>query len=230
MAEHLSDEEQLENLKRWWKENGLQTIAAVVIVGLGYFGWGFWKDYQQQQAEAGSALYQQMITAVMAAPGESPSDQQRAVAVSYAVTLKTDHSGSQYAHFASLLMARLAVEQDDLDTAAAELQTVVDAADEGLSLVARLRLAKVEAARGQLDQAIAILEGVDAKTLASAYAEARGDLQLTKGERKLAYQAYQEALDKLGDNEIRSRPLLEIKINQVKPQANLAVENSEEEA
>ena len=43
MAEHLSDEEQLESFKRWFKENGLSTIVVVVLAAGGYFGWEFWK-------------------------------------------------------------------------------------------------------------------------------------------------------------------------------------------
>ena len=43
MADHLSEEEQIEAFKRWWAENGLQMIAAVVLIVGGYFGWQFWQ-------------------------------------------------------------------------------------------------------------------------------------------------------------------------------------------
>ena len=52
MSEFLTEEEQVERLKQWWKENGRSIIAGVVI-GLGVFGsWQGWRAYQIQQAEA----------------------------------------------------------------------------------------------------------------------------------------------------------------------------------
>ncbi len=46
MAEHLSEEEQLEALKRWLSENGTSTVVGVVLAISGYLGWGFWQDKQ----------------------------------------------------------------------------------------------------------------------------------------------------------------------------------------
>ena len=31
MADHITEEEQIEALKRWWDENGKQTILAIVL-------------------------------------------------------------------------------------------------------------------------------------------------------------------------------------------------------
>ena len=42
MAEDITEEEQIEALKRWCAENGMQTVLAVVLVTGGYFGWQFW--------------------------------------------------------------------------------------------------------------------------------------------------------------------------------------------
>jgi len=217
VAEHLSDEEQLENLKRWWKENGLFTIAAVVLCIGGYFGWDNWKANQQQKMETASELYQQMMEVAIVEPGQKANDTQHRLVNELATQLKEEYGSSQYARYGALLVAKLAVEKNDLDAAAEQLRWAIDDADEGLSLVIKLRLAKVEASRDNIDLAISMLNGVDAQTLSSAYAEARGDFYLMKGDKAAAYEAYKQASELATDIDSRVAPVLELKLNQVTP-------------
>ena len=228
MAEHLSDEEQLEALKRWWKESGRQTLAVIAIALLGYFGWNGWQDHQQQQAEKASELYDQMMEAASVTPGNSLNDEQSAQVTYLAVSLQDQHAGSQYAHYAALMLAKLAVEKDDLDTAASELHGVMDDASEGLSLIARLRLAKVEAARENYDKAIDLLQAADTKAMAAAYAEALGDIYYQQGKSGQAYKFYQDALAATAADD-RTRPILELKINQVLPRQDVQLETESSE-
>lgn len=225
MAEHLSDEEQLENLKRWWKENGLFTIAAVVLCIGGYFGWDNWKANQQQKMETASELYQQMMEVAIVEPGQKANDTQHRLVNELATQLKEEFSSSQYARYGALLVAKLAVEKNDLDAAAEQLRWALDDADEGLGLVIKLRLAKVEASRDNIDLALSMLNGVDAQTLSSAYAEARGDFYLMKGDKAAAYEAYKQALELATDIDNRVAPVLELKLNQVTP-ASESVQDS----
>ncbi|MBL4567746.1 MAG: tetratricopeptide repeat protein [Porticoccus sp.] len=224
MAEHLSDEEQLENLKQWWKEHGLFTILAVLVSIGGYFGWGYWQEQRQQQLETASMLYQQMMEVSIVDPGQKANDTQHKLVNELAVQLKTEFSDSQYARYGALLVARLAVEKNDLDVAAEQLKWALDDADEGLGLIITLRLAKVEASRGNLDLAVSMLNGVDAKTMSSAYAEARGDFYLMKGDKSAAYEAYQQATKLASEQDNRLGPILQLKLNQVAPAVD-AVEN-----
>ena len=225
MAEHLSDEEQLENLKRWWKENGLFTIAAVVLCIGGYFGWDNWKANQQQKMETASELYQQMMEVAIVEPGQKANDTQHRLVNELATQLKEEFSSSQYARYGALLVAKLAVEKNDLDAAAEQLRWALDDADEGLGLIIKLRLAKVEASRDNIDLALSMLNGVDAQTLSSAYAEARGDFYLMKGDKAAAYEAYKQALELATDIDNRVAPVLELKLNQVTP-ASESVQDS----
>lgn len=228
MAEHLSDEEQLESFKRWWKENGIFTIVAIVFVAGGYFGWDFWKDHQKEQAEAASSLYQKMMVAADVEPGKYPSSQQQAIIVASAESLKAEHGDSQYARYAALLLAKLAVEKNDLDAAAEQLKWAAENADEGLALITTLRLARVEAARGNLDLAISMLnKETDLQSFSSAYADAKGDFYLMKGDTAAAYEAYQQALENMTVADERLRPILELKLNQVAPESRLAEERQE---
>ena len=217
VAEHLSDEEQLENFKRWWKENGIFTIIAVVLCVSGYFGWGYWSEQREQKVETASVLYQQMMEVAIVEPGQKANDTQHKLVSELATQLMTEFGNSQYARYGALLVAKLSVEKNDLNAAAEQLEWALEGADEGLGLIIKLRLAKVEASRGNVDLALSMLNGVDAKTLSSAYAEARGDFYMMKGDKSTAYDAYKQAAELASDQDSRLAPVLQLKLNQVAP-------------
>jgi len=209
---HLSEEEQLESLKRWWKENGLQTVLMVVLVTGGWFGWQFWQDFKREQAEAASLQYIEMMDI---AASSATSEEQLAKYSHLAHTLKDYYADSHYAHFAALLLARQAVDQNDLETAKQELEWVLEnSTDEALEQIVRLRLARVQVELGEVDAALELLEK-PSESFVSIYAEARGDFYLLENETEAARAAYQSALDSLGARDAGARSVLEMKINQV---------------
>ena len=61
MADHITEEEQIEALKRWWDENGKQVVLAIVLTVGGYFGWQAWTDYVEEKTAAASLVYQEML-------------------------------------------------------------------------------------------------------------------------------------------------------------------------
>lgn len=187
-----SEEEQVEALRRWWDENGTSTVAAVVIALASAFGWTSYKDYQVSQGELASDLYQSMQKIVAPARGGAISQQ----GIDLGEQLKRDHSGSTYAQFAALHLAAVAVERDDLADAEAQLRWVLGRADKGsdAELVAQLRLARVLAASGDTDQALAIIEGAGVGSYGASYAAAKGDILLAQGRSDEAREAYSQAL------------------------------------
>lgn len=220
MADHITEEEQIEAFKRWWEENGKQTLLGIVLVVGGYFGWQAWTDHSAEKASTASLTYQEMLdTMAGLQPGDTlPEDKQLAVKL-LADKLKAENSGSQYAVYAALTKAKLAVDAADLDAAVSELQWAMDNADDVTESIARLRLARVEAARGNLDTALQLVQGVDAGEMKSAFEEAKGDFYLEQGNSAAALTAYQAALagDTSGDASVRA--LLELKIDLVQPAA-----------
>ena len=228
MADHLSEEEQIEAFKRWWAENGLQMIAAVVLIVGGYFGWQFWQDRQQTQIEQASDLYVEMIDIVSSQTDGGRLTLEKEVAIGkLADQLKAEFSGSGYAQFAALLKAKLAVDNKELDLAAAELQWAMgsDPTPETERLV-RLRLARVEAARGNLDSALQMVQGIDSADMKSAYEEAKGDFYLQQGNTAAAYTAYESALAANQSSHTMISNILQLKISQVKP-AETTIETPE---
>ena len=59
-----TEEEQLDAVKRWWKENGQSTIIGLVFGIAIILGWNYWQDHKKVQAEQASALYSQLIQAI----------------------------------------------------------------------------------------------------------------------------------------------------------------------
>ncbi len=218
MADHITEEEQIEALKRWWEENGKQTILGIALIVGGYFGWQAWTDHGVEQASAASLTYQEMIENLGGLNlGETLTEDKQLAVNLLADKLKADHGGTQYAVYAALTKAKLAVEANDLDAAVIQLQWAMDNADDVSEFIARLRLARVEAARGDLDKALQLVQGVDAGEMKSAYEEAKGDFYLEQGNNAAAYSAYQSALatESSGDGSVRA--LLELKIGLVQP-------------
>jgi predicted negative regulator of RcsB-dependent stress response len=189
---YRTEEEQVEALRRWWRENGRSTIVAIVVaLGIG-FGWQGWQRHQEGQLDGASDLYQRMLQAFSA---PALSSEQQAIALQLAQQLKTEYADSTYAQFAGLQLARVAVGTNALAEAEAELRWVLGRADSGsdVARIAQLRLARVMAAAGQPDQALGILGDGAAGPYEASYAVARGDILLSLGREDEALVAYSAA-------------------------------------
>jgi len=216
VAEHLTDEEQLESLKRWWKENGLQLVLIVALSVGGWYAWQQWQGNKKIKAEMGSLVYIEMMDLASQAPLSALPDVQREAMVEKSQILKNDYANTQYAHYARLLLAKLAVAENRFDDAAAELQAVIDNTNgEELSYVARMRLARLEMGRENYSQALDIIAGDTPPAILANVAELRGDIHLLAGDQLAARAAYQSAIDTLGSGDQRLSALLELKLNQV---------------
>jgi len=216
VAEHLTDEQQLESLKQWWKENGMQLVLIVALAVGGWYAWQQWQGNKKAKAEMGSLIYIEMMDLASQAPLSALPDEQREAMVEKSQVLKNDYANTQYAHYAGLLLAKLAVAEKRLDDAAEELQTVIDnTGGEELSYIARMRLARLEMGRKNYPQALQLLEGETPPAILPSVAELRGDIYLFAGDQAAARAAYQSALDALGSDDQRLRALLELKLNQV---------------
>ncbi|WP_250459909.1 YfgM family protein [Microbulbifer litoralis] len=211
MADHITEEEQIETLKRWWAENGKGIVTGVVLALAGYFGYQWWQDSERGEAEAASNLYQSFVQAVSANEGQ-PDNKQLTTAKSVARQLKEEFSQRIYASQAALRLAAIAAEDNDLEAAAKQLQWVLDnGAEPTMQLLAKRRLAAVKAARGEPQEALALLEGEVPPAFASLYAETRGDILLQQGDEAAAHSAYQQALAQLLPEQANSARLLRMK-------------------
>lgn len=184
---NLSEEEQVEALKKWWKENGKSVVAGVVLGLGGVFGWQYWTQHQQQVAEQASRQFEQLNSSVAAGSGATATQAEAMIA---------QYEQTPYAVFAALNLAKVKFQQGDIDGATEQLQWVIAKADDpSLQQIARLRLARLLLDQGKLDEASGLIAQAPSDHFKGDLAELRGDIALQKGDRAAARQAYKEALE-----------------------------------
>ena len=214
MAISAEEEETLEAIKRWWNDSGKFVAMGIAAIAVVYFGWQAWQSSRESVTAEASALYDQLSDLVVAEPGQPIAEADRARAQQLISRIKSEYSGSTYALYSALFAARIAVDNNDLETARQELEWLVANAgrstDPILVAVAKLRLGRVLLAQGQGAQALTVIGGVDAGALAADFDELRGDIYLSQGQREQAIAAYEAAL--LGGS---GSPVLQLKLNEL---------------
>jgi predicted negative regulator of RcsB-dependent stress response len=196
-----SEQEQVEALKAWWDKNGRQALVALVAFLLAVLGWQAWNDHRNEVAAAASSHYQQMTYLFEQDPNQA-KEAGRALIANY--------PDSIYATMASMMMARLAVEEKDLDAAAAHLRSAMkQSAQAELAQLARLRLARVELAQGKSQLALATVNGGEDS---AASDELRGDILMAMGNKDEARAAYSKALEAYG-SVVDKRDLVQMKLD-----------------
>jgi predicted negative regulator of RcsB-dependent stress response len=187
-----SEDEQLDVIKRWWKENGTSLIAGAALAAAGVFGWNAWQDYQADKAEAASVRYQQLVS--LAAGNELEGDQ-LSEAREMVDEIVSEHDDTLYAELALLLDARLAVQQDDLDSAVESLTQVAESSSRRyVQSLAWLRLARLAIANDDPERALELLDEPITDPLAAQQANVRGDAHMALGQNDQARNAWQDAL------------------------------------
>lgn len=193
---HTEDED-LAGMKDWWQRNGKPLVTGGLLALVVVFGWQYWHKYQAAQASNASVLYQQLLETALTPSGEA--DPARVAEV--AGKLKSEFGGTAYAQYASLFVAKVAVDTGKLDDAAAELKPVTDKpANATLGEIARQRLARVLAAQNKTEDALKLLAGDAEKAFLASREELKGDLLVQLGRADEAHAAYQKAKSALSSD------------------------------
>jgi predicted negative regulator of RcsB-dependent stress response len=193
VSAHLTEEEQIQALKRWWSRFGVAVVSAAVVASASYFGYGFYEKKQTRLAEASSARYDALLLA--AGEGDTWSAEDKTAVVAAAKAVLKDDNDSLYADLARFHLAKVAVEDADYAQAETALVALVaNSRDPSSKALAQLRLARVKAAQGQADEALKLLANPAIKAFSASYAEMRGDILLGQGQYAEAYAAYESAL------------------------------------
>jgi predicted negative regulator of RcsB-dependent stress response len=188
------------------REQGPWILAGVAVALAIYGGWNYWQNRTQQRDLAAATRYDQVIEAF----GRNDVNG----GFRLADELVKAYPSTAYADQANLAAARIQVENKQLEPAAARLtQVLASTKDPELALVARLRLARVELAQGNADQALKTLDAVNPGAFAARYAQVRGDVLLAKGDRDGALKAYREARG--GGGTTTDGGLLDLKIGEL---------------
>ena len=188
MADYETEEQQVEALKEWWKQNGTAVITGAVLGIAALGGWRGWDWYQEKQAMQASDMYVDVQNALIQNDAGALHDK--------AETLRSKFKSTPYAVLATLHEAKAQSEKGDLAAAAESLRWAIDnSSQNSVQDIARIRLARVLVADNKLDEAAAMINRNLPKAYASLVNEIRGDIFLAKGETEQAKEAYDQALE-----------------------------------
>ena len=200
----LQEQEQLDDVKAFWKRYGNLITWFVTVALLAFASWNAWGWYQRDQAAKAGAMFEELDKAAAA------GDAERAGRVFS--DMKERFPGTTLAQQAGLRVATLQYDKGQADAAQASLAWVADkASEDGYRSIARLRLAGLQLDAKQYDAALKTLDAVTAKEFAALAADRRGDVLLAQGKKDEARNAYQAAF-KAMDAKIDYRRLVEAKL------------------
>jgi predicted negative regulator of RcsB-dependent stress response len=205
MALDLEEQEQVAELKAWWNQYGNLVVSAIVAAALTFAGWQAWRWYERSQAAQAGALYDTLLRAAQAGDAKALRDANGALLENYPRTL--------YAAMGALSAARFYFERNDLKSAKAQLQWVIDhAPQEDFRDLARLRYAAVLLDEKAYDEALKLLDEKHAAAYDAQYAAAKGDVLVAKNQAEQARAAYRIALDKAGSGNTAFRDSVRMRL------------------
>lgn len=179
--------EQSEQVRKWLRENGLSIVVGVVLALALIFGWRQWQAHRAGHHAEAAEQYAALESALA-----SGQDAKVDTAVN---ALEKDFADTPYAALGAAARADVAVGKGKLDDAQKALQWAVDhSPSPALHSMYQLRLARVELARDQAKQALALLDSIPADAYRATAQELRGDALLKLGRDSDARSAYANAL------------------------------------
>lgn len=213
----LTEEEQIEALKHWWSKYGTWAIVGVLVALAAVVAYQLWNNHEQKVGQAASAKYEQLLDALnVDDPMKEPDKEHISTAKFLAHELEDNYSGTVYAHFAGLYLAKLAVESGDLKEAEKQLKWVLShGLNDSLEIIVKTRLARVQLGEGKPDEALRTLDGIEPDQYRPSYDELKGDIYHAMGDNEKAREAYERAINALGEGDVR--PLLKMKLDQLAP-------------
>ena len=200
-----TEEEQVEALQAWWKENGKSMIAGAILGGVLIVGWDFWKGHQQTQSIEASVLYEQLL--------DFDEAEKYAEMDTKSLELIKQFPASHYARYATLMQAKVKINTGDLVAAKTILQDLLQQKDPEIKNVARIRLIRLMLATKEYEKGLQLISEADASTTQSFsgnYDELTGDLYVALNRLGEARTAYEKAL-----KTAQGSPLLQMKLDDI---------------
>ncbi|MBL8399007.1 MAG: tetratricopeptide repeat protein [Candidatus Accumulibacter sp.] len=192
-AYDLEEQEQIAEIKAWWKQYGNLVLGLLTAASLAVLGWQGWNWYQRSQGAQASTVYAVLQKAIQ------ENDMQRVKAASGELIEK--FPGTAFAPLAALTAAKVFNEAGDSKTAKLQLAWVVEHGRDEIRDLGRLRLATLLIDEKAYDEALQQLATPGSAAFAVRFADSRGDVLAAQGKKSEAKAAYQTALNQLIDED-----------------------------
>lgn len=206
MAEYnMTDKEQVEMIKKWWKDYG-RTIAIALIIGLVVaFGWRYYRSHKIRKAQEASVLYGKL--------GVADSQKKPEVAEKIAAQLMKDYSSTPYATMAALWWAKAYVNEKNYNAALQKSEWALQNSHvKAFKQVARLRTVRILLFQKKPEAALDRLRKVDDKSFQPLIDEIKGDIYTAMNKSEEAAKAYKVSKAGLSAANINN-PILDMKVS-----------------
>jgi predicted negative regulator of RcsB-dependent stress response len=201
----LEEQEQLAELKAWWRQHGNLIVSVILAAALAFAGWQGWRWYTANQASQAAAHFDTLARAAQAGDAKALRDAAGTLIESYPRTL--------YASMAALIAARFHFDRNDLKAAKAQLEWVIERSpSDDFKDIARLRLAAILLDEKAYDEVLKLLGTPHAPAYDSQYAALRGDVLVAKNQPAEARAAYKLALEKAGNEQSAFRESVRMRL------------------
>ncbi len=224
MSVYMTEDEQLEAIKKWWKRYGNLVTVFFSLVLLSIAGYRYMQWHQAKLTQQASITYENMMI--------SFSNQNIKSVRSYANELIKNYEHTVYADAAHMTLAKIYISKEKFDQAKNELQTVANNSKMlSLKQVAKIRIARIMAAGKEYTNALGELSSIDDKAYLPVINELKGDIYSLTGQYKEAMDAYRMALDEDKVNGMGNL-YLEMKTNElaIKTQSMISDDKKEQAA
>ncbi|MBY0574575.1 MAG: tetratricopeptide repeat protein [Undibacterium sp.] len=228
MAYDLEEQEQIDTLKAWWKQNGNLIIWLLIAALFSYGTWTAWSIYQGKQAAGAFTLYEEVQRALTAKDNAKVQVATASLIASYDKT--------SYATMAALVAAKSAFDANDIKVAKSQLTWAVEhASTNEFKAVAKLRLAALSLDDKSYDEGLKVLAGEFPPEFEADVAERKADILVAQNKIADARASYSLALSKLSEKH-PGRQLVQVKLDaiggasEVKPDLKADAKGSTEEA
>lgn len=192
MEQFATEEQQVEAIKRFWKDNGMAIVLGAVVGLGGLWGWRYYSETQLENKAQASVEYQQAVETLPSQAGLANVEK-----------FISSHNDSGYASIARFMKVSKLVENNELGQAASTLEEVISTTDDNnLKALAGIQLARIQLEQNNYDQALATLGGLNNDAFSSLIAEIKGDVLAAQGKPDDARMAYTKALENNASNQL----------------------------
>jgi predicted negative regulator of RcsB-dependent stress response len=189
MAYDLEEQEQLDEFKAWWKQNGKMISTLFIALLLAYTVYQGWHYYQNKQAVEASTQYQELLVT---------DEKDLKTIQTKSAKLMESFSGTPYAGRAALFAAKANYQAHETKSAKAQLDwTIKNATETAIKALASLQLANILAEEKNYEAALTLLNAPHDSGFDGLFADLKGDVLVSLGKNSEAKEAYQQALTKL---------------------------------
>lgn len=185
--DHLNtEEEQIEAIKKFWKENGIPIIVGAALGLGGLWGWRFYNTQQLQAQEQASDAYNTVLDGTSVEALDADKVQ----------AFINSNEESTYAVLAALQLAKAAVEQQNFAEAESQLSwALTNVNDASIKDLVAVRLARVQSELEKFEAAKTTLDSVSSEAFKAQAYTVKGDILARQEMFTEAQESYSKALE-----------------------------------